>query len=423
MTNNTRRRKLPRGLHWDTRSPYIFFKWRDAMGRQRRQSTKTDDPDKALLTKLQFLDQQRQRPEEIEAHTEDLGKLPLKKAEELYFSWKAAKNSAATIQRERRIFKAVIKAFGASRTVRSIRLFHLRQYQQERRKHVSHMKQPVTARTVNYELDLLRGLMKYAGCWTPELAAGYEHLPEVKSQAGKFATEQQLTKIITTASTNEFWQVAMYCAAVAIGTGCRGGEIRTLQLKDIALADGRIEIRPEKAKNRTGRHPRLMAVAVWGLRHLLERARSLGATEPEHYLLLLNVRKSSILSKISNQKWDPTRPMSTWVKSWRKLMEACGMTGFRFHDLRHTFRTLGAHAGVPLEVMMAQVGHMDRETSLEYVHIQTDALKHAQRLIEGQQTKLIKAVRKVRPRRTRKAGQYKLLEQGATLKPGRASAR
>ena len=368
------------------------------MGKQRRRSTETDDPDKALLIKLQFLEQQRQKPEEIEARTEDLGKLPLNKTAELYFSWKSAKNSADTVRRERRIFNAVLKAFGASRTVRSIKLFHLRQYQQERRKHVSHMKQPVTARTVNYELDLLRGLMKYAGCWTPELAAGYESLPEVKSQVGKFATEQQLTKIITTASRNDLWQLAMYCAAVAIGTGCRGGEIRTLQIRDIKLADRRIEIRAEKAKNRTGRHPRLMAVAEWGLRHLLERARSLGATEPEHYLLPLNVKKSSVLSKTTDQEWDVTRPMATWVKSWRKLMVECGLAGFRFHDLRHTFRTLGAHAGVPLEVMMAQVGHMDRETSLEYVHIQTEALKRAQRLIEGQQTNLMKAVRKAHQR-------------------------
>jgi hypothetical protein len=84
MTNHAKRRKLPRGPYWDTRSPYIFFKWRDAMGRQRRQSTKTDDPDKALLNKLQFLDQAREKPEEIEAHTEDLGKLALNKAAELY---------------------------------------------------------------------------------------------------------------------------------------------------------------------------------------------------------------------------------------------------------------------------------------------------------------------------------------------------
>ena len=73
------------------------------------------------------------------------------------------------------------------------------------------------------------------------------------------------------------------------------------------------------------------------------------------------------------------------------------MAGFRFHDLRHTFRTLGAQAGVPLEVMMAQVGHMDRETSLEYVHIQTDALREAQRLIERRQTKVTRAARQARP--------------------------
>jgi integrase len=342
----TKRKKLPRGLHWDARSPFIFFKWTDAMGKQHRQSTETDDPNKALLIKLQFHEQQRQNPEEIEANTEDLGTLPLDQAADLYFTWKLAKNTPGTIERERRTFSAIFKAFGRGRTVRSIRLFHLRQYQQQRRRHVSHMKQPVTARTVNYELGLLRAVMKYAGCWTPELAAGYEPLPEVKSQIGKAATDQQLANIITTASTNEFWQVAMYCAAVAIGSGCRGGEIRRLQLRDIQLKEGRIAIRPEKAKNRIGRYPRLTAVARWGLTHLLERACVLGATEPDHYLLPLNIRKSRILSKTTDREWDLTRPMSTWVRSWRKLMEKCGMAGFRFHDLRHTFRTLGAQAGV-----------------------------------------------------------------------------
>ena len=65
------------------------------------------------------------------------------------------------------------------------------------------------------------------------------------------------------------------------------------------------------------------------------------------------------------------------------------MKGFRFHDLRHTFRTQGAEAGVPLEVMMAQLGHMDRETSLEYVHIQQRALDRAKQLIEAEQAEIL----------------------------------
>jgi hypothetical protein len=107
----------------------------------------------------------------------------------------------------------------------------------------------------------------------------------------------------------------------------------------------------------------------------------------------MNLRKSRHWSKKTQQKWDVAQPMKTWVKSWRKLMAACHMPGFRFHDLRHTFRTQGAEAGVPLEVMMAQLGHMDRETSLEYVHIQQHALQRAQELIEREQAEVLRAAR------------------------------
>ena len=117
----------------------------------------------------------------------------------------------------------------------------------------------------------------------------------------------------------------------------------------------------------------------------------------------MNLRKSRHWSKKTREKWDVSQPMKTWVKSWRKLMAACHMPGFRFHDLRHTFRTQGAEAGVPLEVMMAQLGHMDRETSLEYVHIQQHALQRAQELIEREQAEVLRAARgreaKVHPRR------------------------
>src|SRR2546427_3331379 len=127
---------------------------------------------------------------------------------------------------------------------------------------------------------------------------------------------------------------------------------KNLQLRDIDLDGGKIRIVREIAKNRTGRQPRLMVLADWGMRQLLLRAQALGATEPQHYLLPLSLTRSRSADK--NQKFDVNRPMTGWVKSWRKLTQKCNMDGFRFHDLRHTFRTLGAEAGVPLEVMMAR---------------------------------------------------------------------
>jgi hypothetical protein len=108
--------------------------------------------------------------------------------------------------------------------------------------------------------------------------------------------------------------------------------------------------------------------------------------------------QSRYYHKGQDAKWDVTRPMFSWTRSWRKLVAECKMPGFRFHDLRHTFRTWGAEAGVPLEVMMAQLGHMDRETSLEYVHIQQRALERAQQLIESEQKEILATAEGRKPR-------------------------
>jgi len=393
---NKKRPRLPRGLRWRSESQYIWFTWRDAGGIQRQKSTETTDPAKALLFKMHFLTRQQENREECEPEGADLGKLPLSRVSDLYFEWKAASNSALTIARERRILNRVLEYFGRRIPVRSIKLHKIRKYQKERRKEISPtMKQPVTARTVNYEMQLLRSVMTYADCWSDDLETRYKPLRQVKSRAGKVASNDQLMKMITTAMGNDFWQLAMYCGAFATGSGCRGGEIRNLQLKDVCLSEGKVRVVREIAKNRKEREPRLMALAEWGL-------------------LPLNIRKSRHLAKQTKEKWEVNRPMTSWVKSWRKLMAACGMTGFRFHDLRHTFRTQGAQAGVPLEVMMAQLGHMDRETSIDYVHVQQRALERAKQLIESEQTEVLAAAERAVASLSCDGGTLKQLSSGAS---------
>lgn len=339
----------------------------------------------------QFVEKHNEDLQEINSQSTEMAKWPPKKVAEEYFKWKVANSSEATVEREKRIFKPVERFFASDFRVSAITLAHIREYQKQRRKHVSRtMRKPVTGRTVNYEMFLLRCVMSYADCWNENLTIGYQPLREIKQRAGKVASKDQIKALITTALANEYWQLAMYCGAVAIGTGCRGGEIRNLQLKDIDLEEGKVRILREIAKNRKEREPRLMALAEWGLRNLLVRAHALGATEPQHYLLPLRLVKSNS-PRDSNRKFDVNRPMTRWVRGWRKLTEKCGMKGFRFHDLRHTFRTLGAEAGVPLEVMMAQLGHIDRETSLEYVHVQNQALERAKQLIESEQQEILHA--------------------------------
>jgi hypothetical protein len=147
-----KRAKLPPGLHWGPKTPFILFNWRDSLGKQHHQSTGTADPQDALLFKLKFLASREENLQETEAEAaENLGKLPLSKVSEMYFSWKIAKSSSATVERERRIFRPLQKWLGASKIVKTIKLVHFGQYQQQRRKHVSHvMKQPVPSHTTRW---------------------------------------------------------------------------------------------------------------------------------------------------------------------------------------------------------------------------------------------------------------------------------
>ena len=58
---NEKRPKLPRGLRRHSESRFIWFTWYDSQGRQHKKSTETSDPEKALLFKMRFLEQQETR--------------------------------------------------------------------------------------------------------------------------------------------------------------------------------------------------------------------------------------------------------------------------------------------------------------------------------------------------------------------------
>ena len=172
-----KRPSLPRGLRWDPKSPYICFSWRDDRGRQHQQSTHTSDPAEALAFRQRFSQEKRDEIEEHRARAADQSRLPLATAARMYFDWKAATNSEGTIAREKRMFKQVENFIGSTVQLRRIDLELIREYQQERRKHISPtMRKAVSARSVNYELQLLRGVMQYANCWKGDLAERYKAL-------------------------------------------------------------------------------------------------------------------------------------------------------------------------------------------------------------------------------------------------------
>lgn len=213
--------KLPRGLYRHPRSQFLYFSYRDSRFQQHQQSTETTDVDAALIFKIQFLQKLREDPEEVEKapKTENMGKRPLREAAKEYFAWKLADGSAGTVEREQRLFKRVLQFFGSNLPTRLVSLPKIREYQKERKQEVSPtMKKPITPRTVNYEMQLLRGVMVFADCWTDHLEARYRPLRQKKSKKSRAATTEELKRILTTAKTRDDWQLVLYCAALAVGT-------------------------------------------------------------------------------------------------------------------------------------------------------------------------------------------------------------
>jgi hypothetical protein len=97
----------------------------------------------------------------------------------------------------------VEKFFGEKRTVRSIDLQLLEEYQEERRKQIS----PTMKKVVNAHGELqdasLTWVMRYARCWKREFTEGYQSLWQKRSRVRRVATEDQWMKIIATAKNNE----------------------------------------------------------------------------------------------------------------------------------------------------------------------------------------------------------------------------
>jgi integrase len=55
-------------------------------------------------------------------------------------------------------------------------------------------------------------------------------------------------------------------------------------------------------------------------------------------------------------------------KRFKRALKRAGVREIRFHDLRHTFGTRCASAGVPLRTLQAWMGHADIKTTMVYTH-------------------------------------------------------
>ncbi|HEV3041864.1 MAG TPA: tyrosine-type recombinase/integrase [Candidatus Angelobacter sp.] len=236
----------------------------------------------------------------------------------------------------------------------------------------------ISPNKINQELSMLKRIMRRAGVWTAEMEDHYQPLRNIESDIPRALTPAEQEHFLNEArARNEF----VYCYAIlGIDAVLSTIEERSLKLGDINLDQGTVMIRSGSAKNkyRIRTNP-LTDQAKWAVERMLERARSLGSIEPQHYLMPF---------RNARNQFDPGRPMtgSGIKKPWNEIREAAGVEWFTQYGLRHTGCTRYAEDGTAIPVLMSLAGHMTRRMQEHYTHISEAAKRRATQ----QRTSLVK---------------------------------
>lgn len=264
-----------------------------------------------------------------------------------------------------------LKRFFGELPLDQIHIGHLQSYQDERGAQVGPIR-------LNRELGVvLAGVLDRAGLWEP-IKRFYEPLPLSKKKRGIAMEPEEEQHLWRIAAANSRWSVIYYCALLARNTCMGTNELRTLTLSRIDQREYKWVRIEEFVKNDyRERTLECNSDATWALQKLSERAASLGAHLPEHYLLPHR-------AETGRRGADPTRPQASFQWAWRRLRAEAAkkyprLAKLRFYDNRHTGCTsLMGNPNVPYNSIEHYMGHrINSQTKRIYDHMRDATLKIA----------------------------------------------
>lgn len=135
-------------------------------------------------------------------------------------------------------------------------------------------------------------------------------------------------------------------------TGARHSEILTLRWDEVNLERSCLELSDSK----TGAKEVFLPPAARQLLAGLER-------EADNPHVIVGKKPGSHMVNVKD--------------SWAVIRKAAYLDDVRIHDLRHTFASLGARAGMSLPLIGALLGHRSPQTTARYAHLADDPLRDA----------------------------------------------
>jgi integrase len=151
-----------------------------------------------------------------------------------------------------------------------------------------------------------------------------------------------------------FSPFAVAAIRLLIFTGCRKGEILKLKWSEVDFERGMLHLPDSK----TGRKVVLLGQAAVKVLESLPRVGD--------YVIA---------------GADPDKPRVDLKRPWEAIKEKAGLEGVRLHDLRHSFASVGAGAGLGLPIIGKLLGHSQSRTTEPYAHLADDPLRRASEMI------------------------------------------
>ncbi|HEV2773822.1 MAG TPA: site-specific integrase [Thermoleophilaceae bacterium] len=239
----------------------------------------------------------------------------------------------------------------------------------------------LSAKSVQNHLNFLHGLFRFAQKrgWAEENPVADVDRPKRTRSARtriRFLRPVELDAVIQAVPDDELGSVERPLYLTAAMSGMRQGELIALPWSDVDWLARRIRVADNFPRGATSRadtpkshHGRSLPMAD-----------SVAAALERHFQRS-SFRADSDLVFCRPQTGAPLDP-SKIRKRFREALERGRVRQITFHELRHTFGTQLAAAGVPLRAIQEWMGHADAKTTEVYRHYAPDTTRGAD-LVEG----------------------------------------
>ena len=110
--------------------------------------------------------------------------------------------------------------------------------------------------------------------------------------------------------------------------------------------------------------------------------RTVPMNETVYTLLKEKAKARSMSGYVFTTSQDTPIIARNMIREWYKALKQAGITGFRFHDLRHTVGTRLGRAGQDIHAIASILGHSQLSTTRRYVKHNTESMRNGLNILE-----------------------------------------